>query len=42
MKKFVLILIALIAVIGTVFAVKNLNSSAEADTEYIASYRLLR
>ena len=35
MKKFVLVLIAIIAVIGTVFLVKNMGSSAEADTEYL-------
>ena len=35
MKKFVLVLIAIIAVIGTVFIAKIMNSSAEADTEFL-------
>ena len=35
MKKFVLVLVAVIAVIGTVILVKNMGNTAQADTDYL-------
>ena len=35
MKKFVAVIIALIAVVGTVILVKNMEGGAQADTDYL-------
>ena len=35
MKKFVLVLISIIAILGTVLLVKNMGTSAQADTDYL-------
>ena len=35
MKKFILVFVAIIAVIGTVLLVKNFDTTAQADTDYL-------